>query len=196
MIVTSDDNAAMEPASAAGADATGPGLPVMPIGLTLDAICATVRKYVVLSGEAEVVVIALWIVHTYVVESFDFTPYLSIRSPEMRCGKTTLLDCLHLLIRDPWSAIGPTEAVLFRKIERDVPTLLLDEVDAIFTSRRDPTKEGLRAILDAGFQRGTKVPRCVGPNHDLKEFGVFCPKAFAGIGTCQGPLPIDRSGLS
>ena len=75
------------------------------------------------------------------------------------------------------------EAVLFRKIEQEAPTLLLDEVDAVFTAKNgDDGKEALRALLNAGFERRATVARCVGPNHTLTEFRVFCPKALAGIG--------------
>ena len=70
----------------------------------------------------------------------------------------------------------------FRKINQDAPTLLLDEVDTIFSANGDENKEGLRALLNAGFVRGTMVPRCVGPNYALTDFDVFCPKALAGIG--------------
>jgi hypothetical protein len=70
---------------------------------------------------------------------------------------------------------------VFRKIDADPPpTLLLDEVDAIFNPKNGNT-EGLRALLNAGNRPGTKVPRCVGPSQKLTDFSVFCPKALAGI---------------
>src|SRR5205814_1103022 len=62
------------------------------------------------------------------------------------------------------------------------PTLLLDEVDTIFCGGKDDGKEPLRALLNAGFERRAKIPRCVGPNHELREFEVFSAKALAGIG--------------
>jgi hypothetical protein len=83
--------------------------------------------------------------------------------------------------------------VLFRKIEHEMPTLLLDEVDAVFTAKNgDDGKEALRALLNAGFERRATVPRCVGPNYELREFGVFCPKALAGIGKLPDTIG-DRS---
>ena len=119
------------------------------------------------------------------LDAFDFTPYLHIRSPEKQCGKTRLLDCLALLVLRVWRAILPSEAVLFRKIEKDRPTLLLDEIDGIFSNdRKDERREALRSLLNAGFERGAQVPRCVGQgaNQDVRNFAVFCPKALAGIG--------------
>src|SRR5262249_47513705 len=147
-------------------------------------ICKFLQRHVVLSSPAQAVIIALWVVHTWILDAFDCTPYLHVSSPEKRSGKTKLLDCLELLVSKPWRAISPSEAVLYRKIEMDQPTLLLDEVDTVFSGNKDERKEPLRALLNAGFERKAKVPRCVGQgsNYHVQEFAVFCPKAFAGIG--------------
>jgi hypothetical protein len=61
----------------------------------------------------------------------------------------------------------------------------LDEVDGIFTANgKDEKREALRSLLNAGFERGALVPRCVGQgaNQEVRNFSVFCPKALAGIG--------------
>jgi hypothetical protein len=75
--------------------------------------------------------------------------------------------------------------VLFREIDRDRPTLLLDETDTLFCNGRDDRAESLRALLNAGFERKARVPRCVGQGSSfaVQHFAVFCAKAFAGIGS-------------
>lgn len=155
---------------------------VVPLGATLERVCDFLKRFMAFSSDAQPAAIALWIAHTWVIEAFDYTPYLHIVSPEKRCGKSRLLDCIALLTANPWRVVSPSEAVLFRKIENDSPSLLLDEVDTLFVRGKDEGKEGLRALLNAGFERRSKIPRCVGPNYDLREFAVFCPKALAGIG--------------
>jgi hypothetical protein len=162
----------------------GQEMPAVQLDDVLDSICEFLKTYVVLASPAQPVVIAFWIAHTWIFDAFDYTPYLHIWSPEKRCGKTRLLDCLELLVAKPWRAVSPTEAVLYRKIENDQPTLLLDEVDTVFSGSRDEHKEPIRALLNAGFERKATVPRCVGQgsNYQVQEFAVFCPKAFAGIG--------------
>lgn len=46
----------------------------------------TIKKYVYLpDGAAEVS--AMWILHTYILRDYVFTPRLFIHSPEPRCGK-------------------------------------------------------------------------------------------------------------
>ena len=86
----------------------------------------------------------------------------------------------------------PSEAVMFRKIDRDHPTLFLDEVDAIY-GKNAGDAEALRAVLNAGYRRGLKVPRCAGKNRDeLVDFDVFGPKCFAAIGRLPKTIA-DRS---
>ncbi len=86
----------------------------------------------------------------------------------------------------------PSEAVVYRTIEDFQPTLLLDEIDAIFKERNADRHEGLRALLNSGNRRGATVPRCVSPSHTLMMFPTFCPKAFAGIGVPPDTVA-DRS---
>lgn len=108
-------------------------------------------------------------------------------------GKTRLLDILEHVVRDPWRITRPSEAVLFRKIDAGHPTVLLDEIDAIFNDRAGNT-EGIRALFNSGNRQGTKVPRAVaqGRGFSLVEFDVFCPKATAGIGGLPDTV-LDRA---
>jgi Protein of unknown function (DUF3631) len=164
-----------ESASEAAAESSG-GLRV-PL---LDELAAFVRRFVVVSP-AQAAAIALWIVHSHAFDAADASPYLAVTSPEKRSGKSRLFEVLEILVANPWKVITPTEAVVFRKIDGDRPTLLLDETDAIFGKKAE-NHEGLRALLNAGNRRGTFVPRCVGTSQTLVSFSVFCPKAIAGIG--------------
>jgi hypothetical protein len=143
----------------------------------LEMVMAFLERYIVFSRSAHGIVIALWVAHTWVVDAFDYTPYLHISSPVKGCGKSKLFDCLRRLCARPWLVVSATEATLFRKIEEDRPTLLLDELDKM----SDEKLESVTAILNAGFERQAIVPRCVPPHQTLAEFRVFCPKAFAGI---------------
>lgn len=157
--------------------------PVVSLDDALNDTCLFLKRFMSFSSDAQANAIALWVAHTWVIEAFDFSPYLHICSPEKRCGKSRCLDCLEVLTARPWQIASPSEPVLFRKIEKEQPTLLWDETDTVFTgTKADESKQGLRALLNAGFERRSKIPRCVGPNFELKEFAVFCAKALAGIG--------------
>lgn len=158
----------------------------------LDALARFVRRFVVVTPE-QAQLIALWTAHTWAFEASDQTPYLAILSAEKRSGKTRLLETLGALVHAPWHAVQPSEAVLYRKIEKDRPTLLLDETDALFSQRGDSRMEAVRALLNAGSRRGVTVPRVLDAKSDkLVDFAVYCPKALAGIGTLPETVA-DRS---
>lgn len=157
----------------------------------LGSIAAFVRRFVVITNE-QAVLIAVWILHTFAVEAFEVTPYLAVLSAEKRSGKSRLLEVLKLLVKSPWHAIQPSEAVLFRYIQASAPTLLLDETDALFTSNPNDRQEAVRALLNAGNRRGVTVPRCANHGEQLIHFETFCPKALAGIGKLPETVA-DRS---
>jgi hypothetical protein len=130
-----------------------------------------------------------------VTDAFDFTPYLHVFSAEKRSGKSRLLDVFELLVKNPWRDSGATEAVLFRKIERDKPTLLSDEIDTVFHSNANDGLQNIRRMFNLGFTRGNKVSRCEGANtkFDIVEFDPFCPKVLCGIGRCLPDTVADRA---
>lgn len=152
----------------------------------LNAIAETLTKYVVLPpGGADA--IALWIAHAHAFRSFLHTPRLNIKSPEKRCGKTTLRDVLATLVPKPLPTENLSTAVLFRVVDKYQPTLLADEYDSWL-----PDNEDLRGMLNAGHQRGGQALRCVGDDFEPRAFRVFAPVVLAGIGSLPGTL-LDRS---
>jgi hypothetical protein len=176
-------NARSRPAGGSPTTSTDPRIPERPVSegaQLLEALVVFTRRYVVMSV-SQAVAVALWTVHSHALDGCEQSPLLAITSAEKRSGKTRLLDVLELLVANPWRVITPSEAVVFRKIHADRPTLLLDEVDAIFNPKTNGATEGLRALLNAGNRAGTMVPRCVGPSQSLMNFSVFCAKALAGI---------------
>src|SRR4030095_14667070 len=161
---------------------------------TLDSICAFLRRYVVFQFPEQPILVALWIAHTWVLEAFDYTPYLHVHSVEKRSGKTRLLDVVQLLARRAWRAVSPSVSVLFRRVERDKPTLLYDEVDNVFHDAKNNGTEEIRSLLNTGFERGATISRCVGKNANLeiKDFDPFCAKALSGIGKVLPDTVADR----
>jgi Protein of unknown function (DUF3631) len=159
--------------------------------LILEDIVRFLRRFVVLS-EAQADAITLWIAHTYVLAAFDTTPYLWIVSAEKRSGKTRLLEVLELLVCSPLPTANISDSALFRAIAELKPTLLFDEVDAIFGARARE-REDLRGLLNAGYRRGAVARRMGGPRMTtLQAFPVFCAKALAGLGTLPDTIT-DRA---
>lgn len=145
-----------------------------------------IGRYVVLPDSSCALLLSLWVLHTWAFEAAHATPYIVVLSPEKRSGKTRLLEVLELLVREPWRVVSASAAVVARKIERDCPTLLLDEIDAIFAGKEE-YQEALRGVLNAGNRRGATYDRCDGKGQELKSFSTFCPKVLGGID--NGRLP-------
>ena len=150
-----------------------------------------IRRFVVLTPE-QLLISALWILHTHTVEAVEETPYLSVTSPERRCGKTRYLEIMELFVARPWLCALPSEASIYRRINKEHSTLLLDEVDTIYGRQTKDKYEGLRALLDAGSRRGVTITRAIGVTNKLETFDVFGPKILAGIGALPDTVA-DRS---
>jgi len=149
----------------------------------LNEVRSFIRRFVV-TGDAELDALPLWVAHTHAVEVAEATAYMNITSAEKRSGKTRTLETLAPLVAAPWLTARTSPAVLVRKLDRDRPTLLLDETDAAFKDGGEYA-ETLRSVLNAGHRRGGVASLCVkaGSGFELRDFAVFGPKAFAGIGS-------------
>ncbi|WP_281920497.1 DUF3631 domain-containing protein [Nocardia cyriacigeorgica] len=121
---------------------------------------------------------------THLTACFEYAPRLVVRSPEKRSGKSRLLEIADALVHEPLRAVNATVAYIFRSLDAEhPPTLLFDEADTIFGSKKVAEQnEDLRGLLNAGFQRGLPFGRTVGPNHLPMTFETFAMAALAGIG--------------
>jgi hypothetical protein len=139
--------------------------------------------------------LAAWTLGTYVYRVFQVFPYLALRSPDKRCGKSRVLDLLSLLAFNASPRlVHLTESIVFRSPSRNGGTMLLDEVEALGKADKD-NYAGLLATLNNGFEKGGSVPRNVKDavgNFQQVDFDTFCPRALAGINKTADTLE-DRS---
>ncbi|MGH6940755.1 DUF3631 domain-containing protein [Hypericibacter sp.] len=127
---------------------------------------------------------ALWVLHSWLIEAAYHTPFLAFSSPEPRCGKSSALAAVAGFCSRPLTASNITAAAVFRTIERWSPSLIIDEADSFV---RD--NEELRGILNSGHSRPTAfVIRLVGEEHEPTRFTTWCPKAIALIGSLPTTL--------
>jgi len=91
-------------------------------------------------------------------------------------------------------SVNATTAAIYRSLsDEHPPTLVIDEADTIFGSKRVAEQnEDLRALLNAGHQRGRPALRCVGPQQIPTEFPTFAMAAIAGIGAMPDTIT-DRA---
>jgi hypothetical protein len=161
-------------------------------GALLDAIAAVIGEYVI-TEKRYCDAAALWIVHTYLLDHFQVTPRIAIRSPVKRCGKSTLLRVLGCLVFKPLPTSSVTASVTFRVIEKHRPCLLIDEADMLLRSK-DENKKDLYSVLLDGHARGGQTLRNVGVGDDYepRAFNNFSAVAIASIGKLLDTLT-DRS---
>lgn len=155
-------------------------------GELLDELVRILRRFVVLPDGAAGAA-ALWVLLSHAQDAFPLLPLLNITSPVKGCGKSTLVDLLHTLVRRPLKADNISASALYRAVELKRPTMLLDEGDAWMDLRDE-----LRGILNAGYTRSGRVLRCVGDSQEVRSFSAFCPKVVAGIGDRAATIT-DRS---
>ncbi len=130
---------------------------------------AFIIRYVVLSPDGGRYALAIWVVHTHVIDRLDCTPYLDINErDEARRQDATP--------RGARAARGATLAhlaasarpSLVRKVDKEQPTLLLDESGRGVQGRARNTRKCLRGLLNSGYRRiGTSDDLCVGQGATL-----------------------------
>jgi len=135
--------------------------------------------------EAALEAIALWVLFTHTFDVAEVSPRLALLSPLPECGKTTALSILSRLVRRAMLTSNVTAAVVFRAIDQDRPTLLMDEADTYLQQRGDE----FRGILNSGHTRDAAVVwRTEGDKFKPKAFSTWAPLAIAKNGKLPDTL--------
>jgi len=152
----------------------------------VDRVAAILGNYVAVPHDA-LLAMAAWVVAARLMDLWDRFPNVAITSPDKRCGKTRVLELLAFIVARALFTTNISPAALYRKIEKDKPTLLLDEGQSL-ARRGSESSEVLRELLNAGISKDAKAIRCSGDNHDATEYSVYCPKVIALIGDLDAVL--------
>lgn len=152
----------------------------------LDEVEAFHRRFNVFPQDAAYVAVALWDAHAHLIDCLDSTPRIAFLSPEPGSGKSRALEVMETLVPNRMMAANATANAMFRAVSATEtrPTILFDEVDAIFGPAAGGDEQ-LRAFINAGHRRGASTWRCVGDgsNQTPTEFPSFCAVAMAGLGS-------------
>jgi len=155
----------------------------------LDDLAAALNRFAVFAPHAADA-LALFILATYAADRFDAAPYVNLRSPEKRCGKSLVMRLLSKLCARALPAGPCSESAIFRAIAAVTPTLLIDEVDTFFADHDE-----LRGMLNVGcirddafVLRTEETIRNGAREFVPRRFSVFGPKVFAGIGKLADTL--------
>jgi hypothetical protein len=142
-------------------------------------------KYIALP-ETSILVASAWVAASHLADRWAKFPHLAITSPEKRCGKTTLLELLGYLCFHSISTANISPACMYRLIEQEHPTLLLDEAQSL-TRLGSESAEVLRELLNASIEKNAKCYRS-GSKGEVHGFCIYGPKIVALIGTLDATL--------
>ena len=156
----------------------------------LKKIISFIKDYLELSEKKGYLILALWTLHTYLIEKFDVTPIIYFYGLK-ETGKTRAGEVLEQLAFKCERLTSPTEATLFRSAEYFKTTLIIDEVKLWGKNGN----EEVERLIKSRYKRGLKVSRCNTnkSGEDMIEyFDVFAPLVLST--TYDIPLIIqDRS---
>jgi uncharacterized protein DUF3631 len=150
----------------------------------LDLLEIYLRRFVAFPSEHATTACTLWAAHTHSMDCAETSPRLAVMSEEKGSGKTRLLEILAQFVRDPILSMSASPAVIVRLVSQGTPTILLDEIDAVFGSQKaQEANLDLRSILNGGYRRGAQVHRCVthGKKIETEALDAFAPVAVAGL---------------
>jgi DNA primase len=126
--------------------------------------------------------IPLWWMATYIYMVFDAIGYLAMVGTK-RTGKTLLLDLTEMLAFNARSFSSGSDAYIFRTVEDDRATLLLDEADQLRKQQKEAVNERLE-IIRSGYKRSGKVGRIEkGAEGGMtrKTYSTYSPKMIANV---------------
>jgi hypothetical protein len=157
-----------------------------------DKLLNNIEKYIsehAILPEGASATIALWCLASYSINSFRIYPKLFITSPEKRCGKSTVLDLIEAFSYKPLIVSNMTPATIYRVIDQEQPTLIIDEADTFLANG----STDMTGIINSGHSKSkAHVMRCVGDGHEVKVFSTWTPMVLAAIGLLPSTI-MDRS---
>lgn len=127
-------------------------------------------------------VLSLWIYATYFYMLFrSGFPYLIFNGPK-GSGKSTFDTIVYLLALNPKFALDMTEAALFRTINIEGGTFILDEIEDL-VDKKTVNSSNYAKILKGGYADLAHVYRINMDKGGISErFSVFGPKVISNIG--------------
>lgn len=138
------------------------------------------EKYIEFKDPRLYTLLTIWVIGTYLYKRFAAFPYLQLNAVK-RAGKTKLLTIISLLAYNSIFSMNMSASALFRLIQSNGATVLMDETEDL----NDPERRGdIRSMILGGYKRGGFVYRSEkGENDKLipTPFEVYGPKAVANI---------------
>jgi Protein of unknown function (DUF3631) len=154
---------------------------------------AAFTRYVVFPSPQAPDAVTLWTAATHAQPAWEHAPRLAVVSPLKRCGKSRLLDVVAETCHAPLITVNATIAAVVRSIGADPPTLLVDEADTLWGTRKQAdANEDLRGLLNAGHQRNRPMLRWDVTSRTAEQLDTFAMALLAAIGELPDTI-MDRA---
>jgi hypothetical protein len=154
---------------------------------------AAFGRYVVFPSPQAADAVTLWTAASHAQPAWEHAPRLAVVSPLKRCGKSRLLDVVAETCHAPLITINATIAAVVRSIGADPPTLLVDEADTLWGTRKQAdANEDLRGLLNAGHQRNRPMLRWDVTSRTAEQLATFAMALLAAIGELPDTI-MDRA---
>ncbi|MGO9092509.1 MAG: DUF3854 domain-containing protein [bacterium] len=124
--------------------------------------------------------LATWAMGSYFYKPFPYWGYILFVSVTKRCAKSLAEDLLSCVCHNATTrSINPSEASVFRQVDGDDITLIIDEVETL----RSKEKPEIVGLINSGFQKGSTVTRIESKGKEFfpVSFNAYGPKILAGI---------------
>lgn len=135
----------------------------------------------------------IWDIGTYFFILFNAYPYISLEG-FAGSGKTKVMDCSQLISFNGLKFVNISPASLFRIVDQNKSTLYVDEAENLYSKagmRGEDDASEIVSLLNAGWQKGSKVPRQEkGEDGKWRSvfFDVYSPKMISSINGVKGAL--------
>jgi len=146
------------------------------------------KKYIVFENVKIYSILTLWVIGTYFYKVFRYYPYIWLNA-DKGSGKTRVMEVIVPLAFNSVLAVNHSEASVFRLVDVDGATLLIDE----FEKLKKDNQQGIMTLLNSGFNAEASVIRNDRKGDSFKptRFSSYSPKMFAGIDDISDVL-MDR----
>lgn len=144
----------------------------------------TFEHFLEFSNPAYSTVVTLWTIGTYLFVIFPAFPYLHPNGFK-ESGKTKLSEIIARLGFNAESASNSSASALFRTIDANLPTFLLDEAEQLTGFENNPD---LRLIFNAGYKANNPVRRTNPNTFKVESFNIYSPKVILSINPLERTL--------
>jgi hypothetical protein len=154
----------------------------------------SLTKFVVFPSPEAADAATFWTAATHAQSAWEHAPRLAAVSPEKRCGKSRLIDVIEATCNSPLVTVNASIAAVVRSItDNDPPTLMVDEADTVFgTKKAAENHEDLRGLLNAGHQRNRPYIRWDITTRSREDCPTFAMAMLAAIGDLPDTI-MDRA---